>query len=43
MKEIYMVRRQRTEHAKMVRRLTGTNNFQDKELVLMGGGEYLLR
>lgn len=34
-----MLRRARTEHAKMVRRLTGTNSFQDKVLV-RGSSEF---
>ena len=37
MLDIYLIHEARTEHAKAVRRLTGTNDFRDKEWHLRQG------
>lgn len=38
MYRVLLIRESRTEHAKMVRKLTGTNDFRDKRIDLLGGG-----
>lgn len=38
MRDFYLTVLVRTEHAKAVRRRTGTNDFQDKEWVLVTDG-----
>ena len=38
MLRVLLIHRQRTEHARMVRRLTGTNLFTDKDVLFVGGG-----
>ena len=37
MRNIYLIHESRTEHAKAVRRHTGTNDFRDKEWHLRQG------
>ena len=37
MRNIYLIHEARTEHAKVVRRKTGTNDFRDKEWLLRAG------
>ncbi len=37
MRNIYLIHEARTEHAKAVRRRTGTNDFRDKEWHLRSG------
>lgn len=37
MLNIHLIHEARTEHAKTVRRLTGTNGFRDKEWLLRQG------
>lgn len=37
MRNIYLIHEARTEHAKAVRRRTGTNDFRDKEWHLRQG------
>ena len=32
MREVLLIREERTEHAKAVRRATGTNDFRDKRI-----------
>lgn len=42
MRNLLLIHRQRTEHARMVRRMTGTNLFTDKDVLFVGGGYHPL-